>query len=941
MHEQRTEKITESIVRILFIEDMEADFELAKHKLKQEGIRFDAFRVEDEAGLRKALVNFKPHIILSDYNLPQFNGMKALKIVQSEKLDIPFVVLTGSLNEEIAVECMKAGASDYLIKEHIKRLAPALINALEHKEVRTLKEKTENDLIQSELRFHRLADNMPDMIYRIRMIPKRKFEYVNLATETITGYTAEELYEDSDLGNKIIHEEDIEVLERKIQSGEYFFKPIVVRLVRKDGKVIWIEQRNIPIFDNIGTLVAIEGVAQDISEKKNLEILKQAIFNIAQATNTTKSLNELYLEVHHIISDIMPANNFFIALYDQKNDIISFPYYVDEYDLPPMPRKPKKGFTEFVINSGEPLLCDRKYSELLQNNGTVEPIGKPHEIWLGVPLKFDEKTIGMMAVQHYSDTKAYSEKEKSMLEYVSTQVAKAIIYKQAEDQILKLSIAVEQSPVSIIITNVDGLIEYANTTFCELTGYTRDEVYGKNPRILKSGNTNSDIYPTLWATILKGQTWQGEFINKKKNGEIYIENTKISPIIGADGKIQLFVAVKEDITEKKNKERELIEAKEKAQESDMLKTAFLHNLSHEIRTPMNAIVGFSELIEYEIGDQEKIQYYTKVLKQRSDDLLNIINDLLDIARVEADQVNIRLEPFDLQTFISELHTDYTEQHNQTEKSFINLIKKDVPEFINSVIESDRGKLKQVFTNLINNAYKFTNSGSIEFGFHSVTNDNITFYVADTGVGISKSTQEIIFERFRKLADESVYTKDGLGLGLAIVRGMLKVLGGRIWVESELKKGSTFYFSIPYHPIKHDILTEKPLKKKKEDVDWSNHTILIVEDDSFNVAYFIELLQDTKIDYSIATTGEKAKVLFASMEKIDLVLMDIKLPDANGYELTKIFKQQHPNIPIIAQTAFASDADRLKALNAGCNDFISKPITRAKLVEILNKYLKQN
>lgn len=924
------------IVRILLLEDTVSDAQLAEREIRKVLKNSEVKQVETKEEFTQALINFDPELIISDYNLPSFNGLEALKIKQEIKPEIPLIIFTGSINEDTAVACMKAGAIDYVIKEFIKRLGPAVIYALEQRKNLLAKRKAEQELIQSEERFHRLADNMPDMLYRIKLNPFRSFEYVNPVTEKITGYSVGELCSNPELGIKIIHPEDFIQLDEKINSGDYFYKPVTIRLIRKDQSIIWLEQRNIPIFDETGKIVAVEGIAQDITEKRNSEILKQAIFSMAQAANSTKNLNELYAVVHNTISTIMPANNFYIALLNSKTNEISFPYFVDEKDSPPQKRKYGEGFTEFVITTGKPLLSNLENSKKLNAQFNIVQEGLLPSIWLGVPLKFEGTTIGVMAVHHYHDETAYGEKEKNMLEYVSTQVAKTIVFKQAEEQILKLSKVVEQSPVNILITNTNSEIEYVNPAFTQSTGYSLEEVLGKKPNILKSGKTPTEVYVELWKTILSGKVWNGELINRKKNGELFVENANIFPVIDENGKFIFYIAIKEDITKKKIIEQELIDAKEKAEESDNLKSAFLHNLSHEIRTPMNAIAGFSELLELEIDDPDKSKYFSQVIRQRSNDLLDIINELLDIAKIETGQLNFKTEKVDLNRLFHEMYSFFSEHKLQLDKPSIRLVFKYLPNNISPIITTDAGKLKQIFINLIHNAFKFTNQGKIEFGFHAASNHSITFFVSDTGMGIPENMKDIVFKRFRKSDDEAKYVQDGLGLGLSIVKGLLDLFEGKIWFESEVDKGTNFYFTIPYQLISETSESQKSLPKQK--YDWAEYTLLIVEDDSYNVAFLVELLSSTNIKYLVGYNGKEAISIFTGNQNINIVLMDIKLPDMNGFEVTKIFKKIHPEIPIIAQTAYAAETDKNRALEAGCDDFCAKPINRHNFLELLNKYL---
>ncbi|MGD9977309.1 MAG: response regulator [Bacteroidales bacterium] len=921
-------------VKILLLEDVETDAQLAEREVKKTIPHYELKWVDNKEDFIDALNKFCPEIIISDYQLPSFDGLSALKIKQLYRPGIPFIIFTGSINEDTAVECMKAGATDYIIKEHLKRLGPAITSALEQKEILSA---TEKELIQSEEKFHRLADNMPDIIYNVGLEPNKHFEYINPAAETITGYSISEFYSNNELVSKIIHPIIFYFVEEQNNLDEYFSKPIVTKLVKKDDTAIWLELRNIPVYDETGKVIAIEGIAQDITEKRNAEILKQAIFNIAQASSNTKNLTELYVEVHKIISSIMPASNFYIAIHNIVTDEIYFPYFVNENREIPQKRKFGNGLTEYIIITGKSLLCNSDCIDELVKQRKVVQVLPEHSVWLGVPLKYDERTIGVMILQNYQNVMAYGEKERSMLEYVSIQVAKAIVFKKAEEQILKLSKAAEQSPVSIEITNSEPAIEYVNSAFSELTGYSFSEAVGKNPRFLKSGQTPTETYKDLWDKLQTAQTWKGEFINKKKDGTLFVESAIITPISDENGAIINYVAIKEDITLKKQIEQELIQTKEKAEESDRLKTAFLQNMSHEIRTPMNAIVGFSDLMELEISNPQKLREYIRTIKKRSNDLLDIINELLDIARIESKQIKLKEGNVNLSKTIEELFLEFSNHPIKQEKSNITLSYTRLPNRINANVVSDGGKLKQIFTNLIHNAIKFTPEGEVRFGFHSIDENSITFYVSDSGTGIPNHMKTIIFDRFRKSADESSYAQDGIGLGLSIVKGLLQIFNGKIWVESEENHGATFYFSIPYNPAPTSMEEQK--ETESIDYDWSNYSLLIVEDEPYNILLFIELLKYTNINCLVSKTGAEAIGMFTNSGKIDIVLMDLKLPDMSGYEIIKKFKEINPAIPIVAQTAYASENDAQKAIDAGCVGFISKPIKHNELLKIINKHLR--
>ena len=364
--------------------------------------------------------------------------------------------------------------------------------------------------------------------------------------------------------------------------------------------------------------------------------------------------------------------------------------------------------------------------------------------------------------------------------------------KNAEQELRKLSRAVEQSPNSIIITNTSGIIEYVNPTTQTLSGYTSTELVGENPRIFSSGEHSRAEYVFLWSTISAGKVWKGEFHNKKKSGELYWESIIISPILDSTGVITHFLAIKEDITARKLLTQELITAKEKAEESDRLKSAFLANMSHEIRTPMNAILGFTKLLKKPNLSYLKQANYIGIIEKGGNRLLNIINDLIDISKIEAGQMKVSISSTDINEQIKYIFTFFKPEVDEKGIQFTH--SKLLPEN-EATLFTDREKVYSILTNLVKNAIKFTPSGSIGFGYEK-KNEYFQFHVKDTGIGIPKVRQDAIFERFVQadIGDKKVF--QGAGLGLSISKAYVEMLGGKIWVESEEGKGSTFYFTLP-------------------------------------------------------------------------------------------------------------------------------------------------
>uniref|UniRef100_UPI0035679F9F PAS domain S-box protein n=1 Tax=Labilibaculum sp. TaxID=2060723 RepID=UPI0035679F9F len=367
--------------------------------------------------------------------------------------------------------------------------------------------------------------------------------------------------------------------------------------------------------------------------------------------------------------------------------------------------------------------------------------------------------------------------------------------KRDHRDVLKLSKALEQAPVSIVITDVNGLIEYTNPYSRSLTGYKLNELLGKNARIMKSGEVPHKNYEQLWKNITSGQNWEGEFYNRKKNGTHYWENATVAPITDENGQIISFIKVGQDITKQKELQHELRTAKLKAEESDRLKTAFLANLSHEIRTPLNGIMGFTDLLMNSDCDHDTKQTYGTIIQESGEQLMMIVSDLVKIAQIEAKQLSIRISSFSINKFLNEIALFYEPEILKKNLGFTI----SMGPYMAENIRSDRKRIRQILDNLIRNAIKFTNKGSIHLKV-KYKNDCLTFSVSDTGIGISKEYQKMIFDRFRQIEENPTRNFGGNGLGLSISKEITELMGGNLWVESEPGEGSRFTFTIPLNNV---------------------------------------------------------------------------------------------------------------------------------------------
>lgn len=388
--------------------------------------------------------------------------------------------------------------------------------------------------------------------------------------------------------------------------------------------------------------------------------------------------------------------------------------------------------------------------------------------------------------------------------------------------------------------------------------------------------------------------------------------------------------------------KELVAAKNKAEEADKLKSVFLSNMSHEIRTPMNAIIGFSSLLSDSGISENDRKMFVDIVQNNSKTLLQLIDDIIDFSKIEAGQLNITNREVAIDQLLEEIYLQfYNKMVEKNEKELV-LSYKRPPNIKDCRILADQPRLNQVLSNLITNAIKFTPSGVVEFGYSiekEADENYLRFYVRDTGIGISPEKQKVIFERFRQGDEGTTRPFEGTGLGLSIAKGIVDRMSGKMWVESIVNQGSTFYFTIPYSPVlKSNVITDDLEEQKMHGPALTGRKILIAEDEAYNYIFLEKLLKNSGTKIFWAKDGNESVEIVKANPDIDLVFMDIKLPGISGLEATRKIRKFNTAVVIIAQTAYAMDEDRQKCLVAGCNDYISKPIEIPKFYGLLSKYL---
>ncbi len=506
----------------------------------------------------------------------------------------------------------------------------------------------------------------------------------------------------------------------------------------------------------------------------------------------------------------------------------------------------------------------------------------------------------------------------------------------------------ENMTQGVVYHQSNGEIFYANPSAVNILGLTFDQLYGKksfDPRWKTIHEDGSDFRGENHPAMISLKTGKAVYnkkmgvFNPQKNDYSWININSIPKFKGNQTKPYQVVATFEDITKREQTKKELRKAKEKAEESDRLKSAFLANMSHEIRTPMNGIMGFSQMLQEKEFSKEKRDNFLDIIHSRTHHLLNIINDLVDVSRIEANQLTLNFQQFCLNDVLKELYRVYKNQLNTGEKSHIELKVNASLDHDNSFIYSDLSRFRQIMDNLLNNAIKFTPEGSIEFGYELTPEGRLLFYVKDTGIGIPGNEQENIFERFRQSEVTTSRRYDGTGLGLTISRNLVELMGGKMWIDSTEGEGSVFYFTLPYE-TQQATGKEEVKEEVIDETEGEGKTLLVIEDDLTSLQYMKALLEPSGFNIITCSTGKEGYEAFLNHPEIDLILMDIKLPDRTGLELTRKIRSStdHSDVPIIAQTAYAMSEDARKSLDAGCDDYISKPIDINDFLRIINKHI---
>lgn len=757
----------------------------------------------------------------------------------------------------------------------------------------------EDKLKENERQLSSMVSNLPGFVYRCNYDTDWTMLYISDQCKEITGYDPQDfLYNHKLTFNDIIKEEYRDELQNewvKVLANKTHFRK-EYEIITAGGQIKWVLEFGIGVYGKSGNLMFLEGYIEDITERKLKDI---------QLKESEEKFRHMFHGHAAIKLIIDPDNDNIVDVNEAAAEF--YGWSADE-------------LRQMKISQLN-VLTDRESQKFIKfvnerENGRFEFQQRKANGELVDIENYNSKIIiGGKAFIH-AIIHDITEKKKA---------EKLLIESEEKNRLI-----MDNSMDAILLTKPNGTILSANKAACKLFGMTENEICIAG----RSGLVDPDDI-RLDELLLQREKFgfaEGELNFVRKNGTKF--TAEITSSLFKNTKDELFTSmIVRDISERKKWEEDLLVAKEKAEESDRLKTAFLANMSHEIRTPMNGILGFLDLLKSKDLDENSRQQYIHLVNISGQRLLDTINDIIEISKIEAGEQEVKNAVVDISELMK-YHVDFF-QLQAKQKGIELFIEQQIPAE-KSLVETDKNKLESILTNLVKNALKFTAQGTIQLGNY-VDDETLVFYVKDTGCGIPEEKIEAIFERFIQGDISLTRPYEGSGLGLTLAKTNVGLLGGKIWVESEVGKGSTFYFSIPYKSkIEKNVVSDN--QKELNNAYKIEKKILVAEDDDISFEFLKIILNRKNITLLRAVNGKEVIEIFEQNPDISLILMDVKMPEKDGIEATREIRNFNKTIPIIAQTAFAFAGDKDLIIQSGCNDYVSKPINSKDLLTVLEKYL---
>lgn len=762
---------------------------------------------------------------------------------------------------------------------------------------------------------------------------------VNPAFLRGSGYTREEVIGRSTLalGLWARPEERDEFLRRMQAEGSV--RDFEANFQAKTGEVRSL-LLNADIIEMEGTRGMLT-VAVDISERRRREQVLEATYRISQAALADNDLAAFFAEIHLIIAGLMPARNLYFALLSADRSLLTFPYFVDESAPAPAARKPGNGLTEYVLDTGRPLLTNAdELTVLLREFGRYLPMGKPAALWLGAPLLINGRAIGVIAVQDYHNPRAYGEEEKRLLMFVAEQAATAVHRRQAEEAVRRAESQYrgifENALEGLYQTTADGRFIRANAALARMCGY-------ETPAALLHAinDIGHQVYVDRtrreeFLRMIEGRDEVTDFESEiyRRDGTKLWVSESVRVIRNAAGEVVRFEGVAIDITQQRQAARALQAAKEAADAASRAKSLFLASVSHELRTPLNGILGYTQILRRDPTLGEKQREGVRVIHESAEHLLVLINDVLDLSKIEAGRIELHPADFELAELAAAAEQVFAPRAREKNLLLETALAPGLPAFV----RGDEARLRQVLFNLLGNAVKFTAQGGVVLSVEAQAGNLLRFSVSDTGRGIAEQDLARIFEPFTQVG-ETVGAATGTGLGLAISRSLVERMGGEMHVESQPGWGSRFWFDVPL-PAAAAAARRPGAARRVLGYEGPRRRVLVVDDNAANRSVMAAMLAPLGFELHEAADG-LGGIAEAARFRPDVVLMDLRLPGAiDGLEATRRLRAvaEGAEMKIIAVSASAYDIDREQCRAAGCDDFVAKPFREEELWTALGQAL---
>ena len=806
----------------------------------------------------------------------------------------------------------------------------------------TERKKAEEALRESEEKFRSVVENAPIGIFIVN--DRFQFIYANEMFGSILGYSQEEI-PGKDFRDHLDEESKQIVTDRYIkrQNGEKITPKYEIRAIHKSGKTILLEIRVSVITTKDGQRRTIGQVLDITEQRKNQIQLRENEEKLKASEEKFRTLtNQLPVGVYRTTQEgtFIYFNSQLTSMLGYDNNElydISVPdLYVDKND--------RDWGIEYLKKNPEGV--QQREIKLMTKQGSIIIVNDTINV-----------TMDQQGNIKYFD---------GVLEDITDRKKTETALRESEEKFRKLA----HTTSTAILLYQDEKWIYANPAAERISGYTEKEL--KQMKYWEFvAPEHQEIIKTRGKERQSGKKvpsgYEFKIITKKGEAKwVYLEGSLMEYHGKPAGLISVIdishlKKIEETLLEKNNEllttEEELIasndalretnekleeqkeslkKAKEKAEESDRLKTTFLANMSHEIRTPINGIVGFTQLLkEQEYSEQERDEFY-EIIDANSRQLLQIINDIIDISKIEVNQLRIKKSAFSLNKLLDEVADIGKMELRIHDKEQIHISIKKTLKDGQEHIKTDNVRLKQILTNLLHNSIKFTDEGTIEIGYKKQPGQKLLFYIKDTGIGIPANKQKIIFDHFRRAHESKSSKYGGTGLGLSISKRLVELLGGEIWLSSKEKMGTSFYFTLPFH--QETTMKKTPEARKEKNYSWEGKNILVVEDDPSSQRFIAETLKNTGVKLIVKDNGPEGLKAYKQTSQLAIVLLDIKLPGKDGLTIAREMKAHKKNIPIIATTAFAMDNDKKSALDAGCDAYITKPLDKKELFSIMDQLL---